>query len=56
METGNPGVSEWEPVKEYPPRGLTISSDELKFDFIEEFSRIQEFWEEIFDEVGVKFC
>lgn len=55
-KTGDPGISVWQPVEEYPPKALTFLPDELTFDKIDEFERINEYWEKLYEEVGVKFC
>lgn len=56
MTNGDPGIPEFEPINEYPPKVFTILPDELKFGSIDEFERIHEFWEKIYEEVGVNFC
>lgn len=53
--SGDPGIHSWQPVNE-SSKVLTILPDEQKFDTIEEFERIHEFWEKVYEEVGVKFC
>lgn len=56
MEKENSGIPDWQPVNDLPPKVLTIFPDESKFDTPEEFKRIQEFWEKLYEEVGVKLC
>ena len=53
----NPEIAEvdWKPVESKPYKGLIIDQ-KLEMREFEEAGRILDFWEKLFEEIGVKFC